>query len=49
MEEFKQKFENVSNLVECKKLLCEVNFQQEARVFLEKLNLDLNLETNLPG
>lgn len=42
MEEFKQKFENVSNLVECKKLLCEVNFQQEARVFLEKLNLDLN-------
>lgn len=42
MEEFKQKFENVSNLVECKKLLCEVNFQQEARMFLEKLNLDLN-------
>ena len=42
MEEFKQKFENVSNLVECKKLLCEVNFQQEARAFLEKLNLDLN-------
>jgi hypothetical protein len=42
MEEFKQKFESVSNLVECKKLLCEVKFQKEAKLFLEKLNLDLN-------
>jgi hypothetical protein len=42
MEEFKQKFKNVSNLVECKKLLCQVEFQKEAKLFLEKLNLDLN-------
>jgi hypothetical protein len=42
MEEFKKKFEEVKSLPECQKLLCKTEFQQEAKLFLEKLDLDLN-------